>query len=166
MRAGNRILAHGLGYFFSRINGEKGTPISNSSGAMNPLTVWPHGSFLFLISIRYPRDSRCSVAFSTLSTSNSSNVKLEPSLWYWNVVRPGILAKAGLGRLRKRPQRETFCASENFRMKIAVSLLCEGDTEELPVEFATFGHVANDWTKTCDEKNLYVSSTVHGISSS
>src|SRR6266481_9037137 len=71
--AGNLILAHGLAYFFSRINGVKVIPTSNPSGAMKRLTVWPHGSFLFLISIRYPRDSRCAVAFSTLSTSNSSH---------------------------------------------------------------------------------------------
>src|SRR5260370_23778246 len=73
IRAGNRILEHGLDYFFSRIDGVKVMPTSNPSGAMKRLTFWPHGSFLFLISIRYPRDSRCAVAVSTLSTSNSSH---------------------------------------------------------------------------------------------
>src|SRR5258708_9411124 len=73
IRAGNRILEHGLDYFFSRIDGVKVMPTSNPSGAMKRLTVWPHGSFLFLISIRYPRASRCDVSVSTLSTSNSTH---------------------------------------------------------------------------------------------
>ena len=64
------------------------------------------------------------------------NVKLKPRLWCRNVVRPGIFAKTGLRRLRKRPQGETLCASKSFRMKIAVSLLFEGDAEGLPVELA------------------------------
>src|SRR5882762_767305 len=42
----------------------------------------------------------------------------------------------------------------------------EGDAEGLPVELATFDRFANDRTKACDEENLYVSGTVHGISSS
>jgi hypothetical protein len=46
-------------------------PTSKPSGPMKRLTVWPHGSLLFLTSIRYPRDSSSSVAASTLSTSNS-----------------------------------------------------------------------------------------------
>jgi hypothetical protein len=69
------ILSDGsLDYFsFSpRICGVKVTPSSSPSGEMRRLTVWPHGSFLFLTSIRYPSDSRLAVAFSTLSTSNSS----------------------------------------------------------------------------------------------
>src|SRR6516225_1333456 len=69
------ISSHGrLDYFsFSpRISGVKVTPTSNPSGEMKRLTVCPHDSFLFLTSIRYPRDSRLAVAFSTLSTSNSS----------------------------------------------------------------------------------------------
>src|ERR1700745_959984 len=60
-------------FFFSRrIIGVKVTPTSNPSGEMKRLTVLPHGSFLFVTSIRYPRDSRLAVALSTLSTSNSS----------------------------------------------------------------------------------------------
>src|SRR5258708_36086938 len=67
------ILSDGrLDYFSPRISGVKVTPTSNPSGEMKRLTVWPHGSFLFLTSIRYPCDSRLAVAFSTLSTSNSS----------------------------------------------------------------------------------------------
>ena len=42
---------HNLDYFSSRINGVKVIPTSNPSGEMKRLTVWPHGSFLFLISI-------------------------------------------------------------------------------------------------------------------
>src|SRR4051812_22029360 len=60
-----------LDYFFSRINGVTVTPTSNPSGEMKRVTVCPHGSFLFLMSIRYPRDSSSPVASSTLSTSNS-----------------------------------------------------------------------------------------------
>src|SRR5215472_868840 len=40
---------------------------------MKRLTICPHGSFLFLTSSWYPLDSRAAVAFSTLSTSNSSH---------------------------------------------------------------------------------------------
>jgi hypothetical protein len=50
-------------------------------------------------------------------------------------------------------------------MKIAVSLLFERDAEDLPVELVTC-RLANDWAETCDEQNLYVCGTVHGISSS
>src|SRR5215469_11415509 len=60
-------------YFCSRIDGVNVTPTSSPSGEMNRLTVWPHGSFLFLTSIRCPRDSRPAVVFSTFSTSNSSH---------------------------------------------------------------------------------------------
>jgi hypothetical protein len=58
-------------HFSSRIHGVKVIPTSKPSGPMKRLTVWPHGSLLFLTSIRYPRDSSSSVAASTLSTSNS-----------------------------------------------------------------------------------------------
>src|SRR5260370_42646421 len=74
IRAGNRILEHGLDYFFSRIDGVKVMPTSNPSGAMKRLTVWPHGSFLFLISIRFPPHSGAAVPVPTLSTSTSTHV--------------------------------------------------------------------------------------------
>ena len=60
-------------YFCFRIIGVNVTPISNPSGDRSRLTVCPHGSFLFFRSILYPRDSSSAVAFSTLSTSNSSH---------------------------------------------------------------------------------------------
>ena len=45
-------------YFFSsRIHGVKVTPTNGPSGEIKRLTVWPHGSFLFLLRIRYPSDS-------------------------------------------------------------------------------------------------------------
>src|SRR5581483_6381362 len=59
-------------YFFSRIKGVKVIPTNIPSGSRNLLTVWPHGSFLLLRSIRYPCDSSFAVALSTFSTSNSS----------------------------------------------------------------------------------------------
>src|SRR5262249_49458316 len=59
--------------FCARIDGVKVTPTSSPSGEMKRLTICPHGSFLFLTSIRYPAESRAAVAFSTLSTSNSSH---------------------------------------------------------------------------------------------
>src|SRR6516162_11126716 len=59
-------------YFCSRIHGVKVIPTSIPSGEMKRLTICPQGSFLFFTSIRYPPDSRTAVAFSTLSTSNSS----------------------------------------------------------------------------------------------
>src|SRR5215475_10305675 len=61
-----------LNYAF-RNKGVRVSPTSNPSGERKRLAVWPHGSFLFLTSIRYPCDSRCAVAFSTFSTSNSSH---------------------------------------------------------------------------------------------
>src|SRR6266404_1123126 len=61
-----------VNYFCPRIEGVKVMPTSNPSGEMKRLTIWPHGSFLFLTSIRCPRDSSSAVALSTLSTSNSS----------------------------------------------------------------------------------------------
>lgn len=65
--------ADGPGYFWSRIHGVKVIPTSSPSGEIKRLTICPHGSFLFLTRIRYPSDSRIAVAFSTLSTSNSSH---------------------------------------------------------------------------------------------
>jgi hypothetical protein len=63
---------HKWRYLSSRIEGVNVIPTNNPSGAMKRLTVWPHGSFLFFTSIRCPCDSSSRVAFSTLSTSNSS----------------------------------------------------------------------------------------------
>src|SRR5215469_2260612 len=60
-------------YFFSRIEGVKVSPIRSPSESRKRLTVCPHGSLLFLMSIRYPLDSSSEVALSTLSTSNSSH---------------------------------------------------------------------------------------------
>src|SRR5258708_38033965 len=65
-------------YFCPRIEGVKVMPTSNPSGEMKRLTIWPHGSFLFLTSIRCPRDSSSAVALSTLSTSNSRHPSLAP----------------------------------------------------------------------------------------
>jgi len=39
----------------------------------------------------------------------------------------------------------------------------KGIPEDLAVELATFGRLANDRTKTCHEQNLYISGTLHGI---
>lgn len=47
-----RVTRTGQRYFSTRIDGVKVTPINNPSGAKKRLTVWPHGSFLFLTSIR------------------------------------------------------------------------------------------------------------------
>ena len=38
-------------YSFSRIEGVKVIPTNNPSGVKKRLTIWPHGSFLFLISM-------------------------------------------------------------------------------------------------------------------
>ncbi|MGF6937071.1 hypothetical protein OKW41_006233 [Paraburkholderia sp. UCT70] len=64
------------------------------------------------------------------------NIKLEPGLWSRNVVGRGVLAKTRLRRLRKWPQGKTFCALQSFRMKVATTLLLEGDAEVLAVELA------------------------------
>src|SRR5215469_14800442 len=42
-------------------------------------------------------------------------------------------------------------------MKILATLFFEMNSECLAVEFSTFGRVTNDWTKPCNEKNLYTS---------
>src|SRR5215831_8676774 len=57
------------------------------------------------------------------------NVELKPSLWRRNVVGPGVLTKAGLRCLRKRPQSETLCALQGLGMKITVLLFFEANTE-------------------------------------
>jgi hypothetical protein len=80
IRADNRILAHDLDYFFSRIDGVKVTSTNNPSGAMKRLTVWPHGSFLFLISIRYPRDSRCANLLSSQAILTVSITSVWPTI--------------------------------------------------------------------------------------
>src|SRR5215469_16845428 len=61
-----------ISYLFSRIHGVKVRPTNIPSESRKRLTICPQGSFLFLISIRYPIDSSSDVALSTLSTSNSS----------------------------------------------------------------------------------------------
>lgn len=48
----SRFLDRGQHYFSSRIHGVKVIPTNNPSGPMKRLTVWPHGSSLFLTSIR------------------------------------------------------------------------------------------------------------------
>ena len=65
-------------------------------------------------------------------------------------------------RLGKRPQGESFCALKSFGMKIPATLLCERNAEGFAVEFATCGRLANNWTKTCDKQNLYLSRNFHG----
>ena len=47
-------------------------------------------------------------------------------------------------------------------MKIPATLLCERNAEGFAVEFATCGRLANNWTKTCDKQNLYLSLNFHG----
>src|ERR1700730_4575250 len=56
-----------------RIEGANVSPTNSPSGDRKRVTVWPHGSCLFLTKIRWPRDSSSAVALSTLSTSNSSH---------------------------------------------------------------------------------------------
>ena len=55
------------------------------------------------------------------SPSDIINVKLKPSLWRRKFVGPGILAKAGLCCLRKRPQSESLCAFQCLGVKITPS---------------------------------------------
>src|SRR5207244_11874347 len=75
------------------------------------------------------------------------NVKLEPNLGSGDFLGPGILAKAGLRCLRKRPQSETVCAFQSLGMEIAACLLLEIDTEHLAVELATCDGPRDDRTK-------------------
>jgi hypothetical protein len=75
----------------------------------------------------------------------------------WNVFWPRIVAKTRVRRLGKRPQGKRFCTLKSFRMEIVGSLLfllLEGYAEDVAVQFATFGRLADDWTKTCDEQNV------------
>jgi hypothetical protein len=92
------------------------------------------------------------------------NVELEPSLRRRNIFGPGILTKAGMRCLRKRPQSETVCAYQSLRMEITARLLFEADTEHLAVEFATCGGLTDDRTKARDEQNSDVSKLFHIIS--
>jgi len=85
------------------------------------------------------------------------NVKLKPSLWRRKFVGPGILTKAGLGCLRKRPQSETLCAFQSLGMKITAILFFEADTEDLVVQLATCTSLTDDRTKARDEQYLDVS---------
>ena len=62
-------------------------PTNNPSGEMKRLTVWPHGSFLFLTSIRYPRFK---VGRRVLDVVH---IKLKPGLGHGNIVGPGVFAK-------------------------------------------------------------------------
>lgn len=49
---------------------------------------------------------------------------------------------------------------------IPATLLSERNAEDFTVEFATFGSLADNWTKTCDEQNLYVARNLHATSPS
>ena len=72
------------------------------------------------------------------------------------------MTKTGMRRLGKGPQGESFCALKRFGMKVPATLLGERNAEGLAVEFATYGRLVNNWTKTCDEQNLYLCRNFHG----
>lgn len=136
-------------------------PTSSPSGEIKRVTVWPQGSFLFLTRIRYPRDSRSAVAFSTLSTSNSNHACgrecLQATTRYQHRNTPH--GKEATRRKFLRLEELPYVASLLF-------LRFERYAEGFAVQFATFGGLADNRTKTSNEQNLETSSTLNGISSS
>ncbi len=66
--------------------------------------------------------------------------------------------------MRKRPQSETVRPFQGLGMKITTGLLFEIDSEELVVEFATRGRVADDGTKASNEQNLDSFELFHSVS--
>ena len=48
-------------------------------------------------------------------------------------------------------------------MKVPATLLFERNAEGFAVEFAACSRLANNWTKTCDKQNLYLSRNFHGL---
>jgi PEP-CTERM motif-containing protein len=90
------------------------------------------------------------------------NVKLKPSLWRRKFEGPGVLTKAGLCCLRKRPQSETLCAFQSLGMKITAILFFEANTEDLVVQLATCTSLTDDRTKARDEQYLNEEHSIGG----
>ncbi len=63
-------------------------------------------------------------------------VKLDPTLWHGEIAGPLIRAKAGLSRLRQRPQGKMLDAIQPVRMEVAVGLFFERQSQRLGIEFS------------------------------
>jgi hypothetical protein len=61
-------------------------------------------------------------------------LEFQPGLRDGKVVGPGVSAKAGLRRLRKRPQGKVLRAFEGARIEIPTSVLFERDAEAVGIE--------------------------------
>jgi hypothetical protein len=81
------------------------------------------------------------------------NIKLKPSLWNGNVIRPRFGAETGLRRLRKRPHGKMFCAVQKLSMKVSAILLFEADPKTLTVELSTCRLVPNDSDKSARSRS-------------
>ncbi len=61
-------------------------------------------------------------------------VEFNPRLWHRKIVRPLIAAKAGLSRLRHRPQGKMLHAIQRARIQIAMGILFELQRQRLGIE--------------------------------
>jgi hypothetical protein len=81
-------------------------------------------------------------------------LEFQPGLRDGKVVGPGVGAKAGLRRLRKRPQGKVLRALEGARIEISASVLFERDAEAVGIESATVRDVAIDGTEARNEQDF------------
>ncbi len=66
------------------------------------------------------------------------HVKFDPRLWHRKIVRPLIRAKAGLSRLRQRPQGKMLHAIQPAGVQIATGFFIERQSQCLGIELAAF----------------------------
>jgi hypothetical protein len=78
---------------------------------------------------------------------------------------PLIGAKAGLSRLRERPESKMFHALQLAGVEIAAGIFFERQSQSLGIKLAACGRMLNDWAKTGDEKYIDIFWGFHSLNS-
>ena len=139
----NGVALHTLRFFSHRRS--EGDADQQSFGRKETSDSLAPGLLLVLeknsISLRF-KSCRCIL--------HAVNVELQPCLWDRDVFGPRVFAETRMRRLGKGPQGEGFRALKSFGMEIPATFL-ERNAEGFAVEFAAFGRLSNNGTKTGDE---------------